>query len=66
MNPDDNKPTFVLRLRPEPSCPDPTRMLRAALKVLLRQFGLRCVDVGEDAGTTNNTSTNNTHERRSS
>jgi hypothetical protein len=39
-----NRPTFLLRLRPERSV-DPIRALRAALKVLLRLFGLRAVSV---------------------
>jgi hypothetical protein len=37
-------PTFVLRLRPEPGI-DPVRALRAALKVLLRRFGLKAIEV---------------------
>ena len=39
-----DRPTYVLRLRPEPGV-DAVRALRGALKVLLRRFGLRCVEV---------------------
>jgi hypothetical protein len=43
---------FILTLRPEPAGTDrygrePTVRLRGALKVLLRAFGLRCIDVRE-------------------
>lgn len=38
------RPTFIIRLRPEPSV-NPVRALRGALKVLLRRFGLRAVDI---------------------
>jgi hypothetical protein len=41
------RPTFTLRLRAEPHV-DPVRALRAALKVLFRRFGLRCVSARED------------------
>jgi hypothetical protein len=40
---------FVLRLVPTPSTPDPVRSLRALLKLALRRFGLRCIDVEEIA-----------------
>jgi hypothetical protein len=43
-----NRPTLVLHLRPEPRI-DAIRALRAALKVLLRQFGLRCVAIEEQS-----------------
>jgi hypothetical protein len=39
--------TYVVKLRPEPGCVDPIRALRAALKVLLRRFHLRCVEISE-------------------
>jgi hypothetical protein len=39
--------TYVVTLRAEPNCDDPVRALRAALKLLLRRFGLRCVSVEE-------------------
>ncbi len=41
------RPVYVLRLTPE-RCTDPaegTRRLRAALKCLLRSYGLRCLSV---------------------
>ena len=41
------RPTFVVELRPEPQVRDAVRMLRAALKVLLRRFGLRAVNIRE-------------------
>lgn len=47
MKPLTDRPVFVLVLRPEHGVTDPTRMLRAALKVLLRRFGFRCVDIRE-------------------
>jgi hypothetical protein len=39
------RPTFVVRLRPEPGVDDAVRTLRQALKVLLRRFGLRALYV---------------------
>jgi hypothetical protein len=41
------RPVYLLKLRAEPNV-DPIRSLRAALKVLLRRFGLRAVSVSED------------------
>ena len=38
---------FVVRLRPEPQNVDPTLSLRRMLKVALRGFGLRCVDIAK-------------------
>jgi hypothetical protein len=38
---------FVLRLVPLPDV-DGIRALRAALKVLLRRFGLRCTSIKQD------------------
>jgi len=43
--------TYILKLRPAPGS-DGIRMLRLALKVLLRRFGLRCVSVEREGGTT--------------
>ena len=43
-----DRPTFLLRLRPEPHVANPTYTLRRALKVLLRQFGLRAVEASEE------------------
>ena len=40
------RPVFVITLRPLPGV-DPVRALRAALKLLLRRFGLRCVSISE-------------------
>jgi hypothetical protein len=40
------RPDFLLRLRPEPHV-DAVRAPRAALKVLLRRFGLRAITVNE-------------------
>jgi hypothetical protein len=45
-----DRPTFVIVLRPEPGV-DPVRALRAALKVLLRRFGLKALEVREQDGT---------------
>ena len=41
------RPIYTVRLRPQPGI-DPIRALRAALKVLLRRFGLRAIEVRED------------------
>ena len=41
-------PVFLVRLRALPGV-DAIRALRAALKVLLRRFGLQCVSVEEEA-----------------
>jgi hypothetical protein len=40
------RPTYLVRLRPEPNV-DPVRALRAALKHLLRRHGLRCISARE-------------------
>jgi hypothetical protein len=42
-----NHPEFVLRLRApvDPTDPDGTRRLRAALKRMLRSYGLRALEV---------------------
>ena len=37
------RPIFILQLRAESHVDDPIRALRAALKTLLRRFGLRVV-----------------------
>lgn len=44
------RPTFTVRLRPEPGV-DAMRALRAALKVLLRRFGLKAIDIKEEEQT---------------
>jgi hypothetical protein len=43
----EQRPTFLVRLRPEPQVTDAVRALRA--KLALRRFGLRCIDVHEEA-----------------
>jgi hypothetical protein len=43
-------PTYVIRLRPQPGV-DAVRALRAALKVLLRRFGLKAIEVTEEETT---------------
>jgi hypothetical protein len=45
-----DRPIFILRLRPEPGVAG-LRALRAALKVLLRRFGLKVVDIKEEEQT---------------
>jgi hypothetical protein len=47
MSATQNRPQYRLLLRPEPHVHDPLRALRAALKVLLRRFGLRCMSAEE-------------------
>ena len=42
------RPVFVLQLRPEPRI-DAIKALRAALKRLLRDYGLRCISVEESS-----------------
>jgi hypothetical protein len=43
-----NSPTYLVRLRPEPGV-DPVRALRATLKTALRRFGLKVIEVREEA-----------------
>lgn len=42
-----SRPCYTIVLRPEPGIADPIVALRAALKVLLRRHGLRCLEVRE-------------------
>jgi hypothetical protein len=42
------RPVFVLKLRPEPHVTDSIKALRFVLKRLLRQYGMRCVDIREE------------------
>ena len=42
------RPVYVIALRPEPHVDDAIRVLRGALKSLLRQHGLRALAVHED------------------
>ncbi len=46
-----DRPTYTLTLRPEPDPGDPDgiRRLRAALKRLLRCYGLRCIALAPEA-----------------
>jgi hypothetical protein len=41
------KPVFTVKLKPLAHCLDPIKALRALLKVALRRFGLRAVEVSE-------------------
>jgi hypothetical protein len=43
-----NRPEYLIRLRPEKHVEDPVHVLRQALKVLLRQFGLRAIEAREE------------------
>ena len=43
------RPTYALRLRAEPGV-DAVRALRAALKNMLRRYGLRCLSAHEEKG----------------
>lgn len=45
----DKTPIFVIKLTPDRNCVDATRSLRRALKVLLRRFGLRCIDARQES-----------------
>lgn len=42
-----DRPTYILRLRPEPDSTDPDgiRRLRALLKAALRSYGMKCIEV---------------------
>jgi hypothetical protein len=42
------QPIYVVRLRAEPDIEDPIRMLRHALKDLLRLYGMRCLQIDEE------------------
>ena len=44
------RPSFVITLRAEPTCSDPTKALRRLLKIALRRFGLRCTSIATDGG----------------
>jgi hypothetical protein len=48
MTTEKARPVFVLKLRPEPRVVDPVKALRAALKVLLRKYKLRCLTIYEE------------------
>jgi hypothetical protein len=42
-----SRPVFVVKLRPEPTCQNPVRALRAALKFILRRHALQAVSIVE-------------------
>jgi hypothetical protein len=42
------RPTYLVRLRPEPNVVDSIRALHSGLKSLLRRNRLRCVSVREE------------------
>jgi hypothetical protein len=42
-----DRPRYTIILEPEKHVMDPTRALRAALKRLLRTYGLKCISVEE-------------------
>jgi len=46
--PDEPRPIYVLRLRPEKHVDDPIKALRAALKRFLRTYGLKCISATEE------------------
>jgi hypothetical protein len=52
------RPIFRLRLQPLPHV-DAVKALRAALKILLRRFGLRCLSAEPETPATNNKEENN-------
>lgn len=41
------KPTFRLTIQAQPGASPPVNRLRAALKCLLRSFGMKCIEVQE-------------------
>jgi hypothetical protein len=43
----ENRPTYTVELRPGPHVTEPIRMLRLALKRLLREYGFRCTSILE-------------------
>jgi hypothetical protein len=48
----DQRPTYIVHLRPEPDCTDSIKALGELLKRALRNWGLRCVGLsstGKDA-----------------
>jgi hypothetical protein len=40
-----DRPTYILHLRPEPSCSDPIKALRAVLKRSLRDHQMKCTTI---------------------
>jgi hypothetical protein len=49
MDRSDERPIFVVRLRPERKVASPTRALRHFLKRALRSYGLRALSCEEEA-----------------
>ena len=47
MRTTNERPIYVLTLRPEAYCHDPIKALRATLKRALRDHGLRCIGIAE-------------------
>ena len=45
---------FIVKLRSPPHVTDPVKALRGALKILLRRFGLRAIEVSETANKEDN------------
>jgi hypothetical protein len=43
------KARFVLKLRPQPQMTDSIKALRAALRAMLRKYGLRCIAGHEES-----------------
>jgi hypothetical protein len=41
----NDRPTFIVHLRPETRCRDPIKALRAVLKRALRDHEMRCVTI---------------------
>ena len=44
-----NTPTYIVRLRPAPGSDD-IKVMRWALKVLLRRFQIRCLSIEQEGG----------------
>jgi hypothetical protein len=42
-----DRPTYTLRVRPEPHV-DPIKALRALLKAMLRTYGMKCISADEE------------------
>jgi hypothetical protein len=43
----NDRPTYIIHLRPEPDCTDPIKALRECLKRALRSWGLKCVKLDQ-------------------
>jgi hypothetical protein len=42
-----DRPVYIIKLKPESYVSDPIKALRAALKRLLRSYGLKCVGIAQ-------------------